>query len=159
MTKLSILGGHFMVSCTSVALVQLRNPDRMGNPVTLQYPGGPDSSVVEHLVQFQKGLGSSPCPVTFHAAINPEVTQVLSRSIQNLIEGEMKDVIQVAADDITIQLDSVKWSRKHQNRQNTYLQKSYFKTESLMARALCAIAVLGRCVQGDIWREVAYAYG
>jgi len=87
------------------------------------------------------------------------VTQVLSRSIQNLIEGEMKDVIQVAADDITIQLDSVKWSRKHQNRQNTYLQKSYFKTESLMARALCAIAVLGRCVQGDIWREVAYAYG
>ena len=31
--------------------------------------GGPDSSMVEHLVQFQKGLGSSPSPVTFHAAI------------------------------------------------------------------------------------------
>ena len=41
----------------------------MGNPVTLQYPGGPDSSMVEHLVQFQKGLGSSPGLVTFHAAI------------------------------------------------------------------------------------------
>ena len=43
--------------------------DGMGNPVTLRYPGGPDSSMVEHLVQFQKGLGSSPGPVTFHAAI------------------------------------------------------------------------------------------
>ena len=41
----------------------------MGNSVTLQYPGGPDSSMVEHLVQFQKGLGLSPCPVTFHTAI------------------------------------------------------------------------------------------
>ena len=43
--------------------------DGMGNPVTLRYPRGPDSSMVEHLVQFQKGLGSSPGPVTFHAAI------------------------------------------------------------------------------------------
>ena len=43
--------------------------DRMGNLVTLWYPGGPDSSIVEHLVQFQKGLGSSPGLVTFHAAI------------------------------------------------------------------------------------------
>ena len=42
----------------------------MGNPVTLRYPGGPDSSMVEHLVQFHKGLGSSPGPVTFHAAIH-----------------------------------------------------------------------------------------
>ena len=47
--------------------------DRMGNPVTLQYPGGPDSLMVEHLVQFQKGLGSSPSPVTFHAAISFDV--------------------------------------------------------------------------------------
>ena len=41
----------------------------MGNPVTLRYPRGPDSSMVEHLVQFQRGLGSSSGPVTFHAAI------------------------------------------------------------------------------------------
>jgi len=67
MTKLSILGGHFMVSRASVALVQLWNP---------------------------------------------EVTQMLSRSIQNLIEGEMKDVIQSAADDVTIRLDSAKTPRQ-----------------------------------------------
>ena len=46
--------------------------DGMGNPVTLRYPRGPDSSMVEHLVQFQRGLGSSPGPVTFHAAIQQQ---------------------------------------------------------------------------------------
>ena len=117
MTKLSILGGHFMVSRAFVALVQLRNP---------------------------------------------EVTWMMSRSTQNLIEGEMiqmKDVIQAAADDVTIRLDSTKRSRRHQDMWNTYLQKSYLKTGSLMARGLRATVMLGGCVQGEIWREVAYAYG
>ena len=40
-----------------------------------------------------------------------------------------------------------------------YLQKSYLKTGSLMARGLRATVMLGGCVQGEIWREVAYAYG
>jgi len=114
MTKLSILGGHFMVSRAFVALVQLRNP---------------------------------------------EVTRMMSRSIQNLIEGEMiqmKDVIQAAADDVTLRLDSTKRSRKRQDMWNTYLQKSYLKTGSLMARALRATVMLGGCVQGEIWREVAF---
>ena len=53
--------------------------DGMGNLVTLRYLGGPDSSMVEHLVQFQKGLGSSPGPVTFYAAISRRLrdTEVL----------------------------------------------------------------------------------
>jgi len=117
MTKLSILGGHFMVSRASTALVQLRNP---------------------------------------------EVTRMMSRSIQNLIEGEiiqMKNVIESAADDVTLRLDSTKRSRKHQDMWNTYLQKSYLKTGSLMARALRSTVMLGGCIQGEIWREVAYAYG
>ena len=104
MTKLSILGGHFMVSRASVALVQLRNQ---------------------------------------------EVMRMMSRSIQNLIEGEiiqMKDVIQAAADGVTLRLDSTKWSRKHQDMWNTYLQKSYLKTGSLMARAIRATVMLGGCV-------------
>jgi len=87
---------------------------------------------------------------------------MISRSIQNLIEGEiiqMKDVIQAAADDVTLRLDSTKRGRKHQDMWNTYLQKSYLKTGSLMARGLRATAMLGGCVQGEIWREVAYAYG
>ena len=39
------------------------------NEVYDRYLRGPDSSMVENLVQFQKGLGSSPSLVTFHAAI------------------------------------------------------------------------------------------
>ena len=71
----------------------------------------------------------------------------------------MKDVSQAAADDVTLRLDSTKRSRKHQDMWNTYLQKSYLKTGSLMARGLRATVMLGGCVQGEIWREVAYAYG
>ena len=41
----------------------------MGNLVILRYPGGPDSSMVEYLVQFQKDLGLSPGLVTFHVTI------------------------------------------------------------------------------------------
>jgi len=69
---------------------------------------------------------------------------------------QMKDVIQAAADDVTLRLDSTKRSRKHQDMWNTYLQKSYLKTGSLMARALRATVMLGGCVQGEIWREVAF---
>ena len=70
----------------------------------------------------------------------------------------MKDVIQSAADDVTIRLDSTKRSRKHQDMWNTYLQKSYLETGSLMARGLRATVMLGGCVQGEMWREVAFAY-
>ena len=58
------------------AVKRERKSDGMGNPVTLRYPGGPDSSMVEHLVQFQKGLDSSPGPVTFHAAIKRWIVRV-----------------------------------------------------------------------------------
>jgi len=93
---------------------------------------------------------------------NPEVTRIMSKLIQNLIEGEMiqmKKVVQAAANEVTIRLDSTKRSQNHQDVWNTYLQKSYLKTGSLMARSLRAAVVLGGCVQGEIWREVAYAYG
>jgi len=50
----------------------------------------------------------------------------------------MKDVIQAAADDVTLRLDSTKRGRKHQDMWNTYLQKSYLK----LGRSW-----LGACVQ------------
>jgi len=115
--RLSVLGGHFMVTRAFTALVQLRNP---------------------------------------------EVTRMMSRTVPNLIEGEMiqmKDVIHAAADDVSMELDSTKRSRKHQDVWNTYLQKSFFKTGSLIARSIRSAVMLGGCVQGEIWREVAYAYG
>ena len=93
---------------------------------------------------------------------NPEVTQIILLMMQNLIEGEMlqmKEVIEAAADDVTMRLDSMGRSRKHQDVWNMYLQKSYLKTASLMARGARSAVILGGCIQGEIWREIAYAYG
>ena len=49
-------------------------------------------------------------------------------------------------------------SQKYQDVQNIYLQKSYFKTASLMARGAHLAVILRDCIQGKIWREIAYAY-
>ena len=93
---------------------------------------------------------------------NPEVTLIMSEMVQNLIEGEMlqmKDVVEAAGNDVTMRLGSMERSQKHQDVWNTYLQKSYLKTASLIARGIRSAVILGGCIQGEIWREIAYAYG
>jgi len=94
---------------------------------------------------------------------NPEVTRIMTRTVQNLIEGEilqMKDVVEATADDdVTMRLNNMGRSQKYQDVWNTYLQKSYLKTASLMARSARSAVILGGCAQGEIWREIAYAYG
>ena len=42
---------------------------------------------------------------------------------------------------------------------NIYLKKTYLKTASLMAKGARAAVVLGGAKDGEIWKEVAYAYG
>ena len=42
---------------------------------------------------------------------------------------------------------------------NVYLQKTYLKTASLMAKGARSAAILGGCKEGEIWKEIAYAYG
>ncbi|KAH8110590.1 terpenoid synthase [Phellopilus nigrolimitatus] len=42
---------------------------------------------------------------------------------------------------------------------NVYLKKSYLKTASLIAKSARAAVVLGGAREGEIWKEVAYAYG
>jgi hexaprenyl-diphosphate synthase len=42
---------------------------------------------------------------------------------------------------------------------NIYLKKTYLKTASLMAKGARAAVVLGGAREGEIWKEVAYAYG
>ena len=42
---------------------------------------------------------------------------------------------------------------------NVYLRKSYLKTASLMAKGARAAVVLGGAREGELWKEVAYAYG
>lgn len=84
---------------------------------------------------------------------DPEVTELIASVISNLVEGEilqMKEV-KVGGGAVAAQTSRDAW--------NVYLQKTYLKTASLMAKSARAAVALGGCKEGEIWREVAYAYG
>jgi hexaprenyl-diphosphate synthase len=79
-----------------------------------------------------------------------EVVELIASVIANLVEGEilqMKDVhravVPAAGGDA--------W--------NVYLKKTYLKTASLMAKGCRASVILGGCAQGEVWKELAYAFG
>ncbi|KAL1747194.1 isoprenoid synthase domain-containing protein [Schizophyllum fasciatum] len=73
-----------------------------------------------------------------------EVVELIASIISNLVEGE---ILQLRA----AQDPGDAW--------NLYLQKTYMKTASLMAKGARAAVALGGCAEGEVWREVAYAYG
>ena len=72
-----------------------------------------------------------------------EVVGLIASIISNLVEGE---ILQLKSQD-----PSDAW--------NLYLQKTYMKTASLMAKGARAAVALGGCKEGEVWREIAYAYG
>nr|GAT59770.1 predicted protein [Mycena chlorophos] len=77
-----------------------------------------------------------------------EVVELIASVIANLVEGEilqMKDVV------ATPTVNTEAWS--------VYLKKTYLKTASLMAKGCRASVILGGCAQGEVWKEVAYAFG
>ncbi|KAM6495213.1 Isoprenoid synthase domain containing protein [Amanita muscaria] len=75
-----------------------------------------------------------------------EVTELIASILANLVDGE---ILQVK-----------KGGRmRREDAWNSYLQKTYLKTASLMAKGARAAVVLGGCKEGDIVREIAYAYG
>ena len=76
--------------------------------------------------------------------------------IANLVEGEILQLKSVHADELGIPSLSPKVG---QDNWNIYLQKTYLKTASLMAKGARAAVVLGGCKEGEVWKEVAYAYG
>lgn len=85
---------------------------------------------------------------------DPEVTELIASVISNLVEGEIlqtKDVKLDSTGDI--------WGQRRQDAWNIYLHKTYLKTASLMAKGARSAVVLGGCRDGDVWKEVAYAYG
>ncbi|EKM77544.1 hypothetical protein AGABI1DRAFT_121951 [Agaricus bisporus var. burnettii JB137-S8] len=103
-----------------------------------------------------------------------EVTQLIASIISNLVEGEilqMKDVVQQQQQQQQQQrLEEKKQlpggmekerkkNVKYPDAWNVYLQKTYLKTASLMAKGARSAVVLGGCIEGEIWKEVAYAYG
>lgn len=80
----------------------------------------------------------------------PEVVELIAGVIANLVEGEI------------LQMRGVETGAKvgrGKEAIEVYLNKTYLKTASLMAKGARAAVVLGGCQEGEIWKEVAYAYG
>ncbi|KAG7440505.1 terpenoid synthase [Guyanagaster necrorhizus] len=75
---------------------------------------------------------------------DPEVVELIASIISNLVEGEILQMKEAPAP---------------ANAWRVYLQKTYMKTASLMAKGARGAVVLGGCTEGEIYREVAYAYG
>ena len=84
-----------------------------------------------------------------------EVVELISSVIANLVEGE---ILQMKAVNGRDESEQVRPSLGKENW-NIYLQKTYLKSASLMAKGARAAVVLGGCREGEIWKEVAYAYG
>ncbi|KIY70302.1 terpenoid synthase [Cylindrobasidium torrendii FP15055 ss-10] len=98
-TKLSVLGGNFILGRASAALARLGDP---------------------------------------------QVVELIASIMSNLVEGEILQMQDAPA-------PSRAW--------RVYLQKTYMKTASLMAKGARGSVVLGGCEQGQVYAEVAYAYG
>ena len=84
-----------------------------------------------------------------------EVVELISSVIANLVEGEILQMKAVHGRD---ESEQVRPALGKENW-NIYLRKTYLKTASLMAKGSRAAVVLGGCREGEIWKEVAYAYG
>ncbi|KAJ7204471.1 terpenoid synthase [Mycena pura] len=84
-----------------------------------------------------------------------EVVELIASVLANLVEGEilqMKDVY-------TPELGLVATPTASKEAWSVYLKKTYLKTASLMAKGCRASVILGGCAQGEVWKELAYAFG
>lgn len=86
-----------------------------------------------------------------------EVVELIASVIANLVEGEILQLKAVHGEDLGIAGVTTPGVGRH--NWDLYLQKSYLKTASLMAKGARAAVVLGGCKEGEVWKEAAYAYG
>ncbi|EPT03469.1 hypothetical protein FOMPIDRAFT_1116165 [Fomitopsis schrenkii] len=84
-----------------------------------------------------------------------EVVELIASVIANLVEGEILQLKSVHGEELGLKGAP----SASQEYFSLYLQKTYMKTASLMAKGVRAAAVLGGCREGEVWKEVAYAYG
>jgi len=84
-----------------------------------------------------------------------EVVELISTIIANLVKGEILQMNKVAQQSAEL----VGASYVGGDSWNVYLKKAYLKTASLMAKGARAAVVLGGAREGEVWKEVAYAYG
>ena len=84
-----------------------------------------------------------------------EVVELIASVINNLVEGEILQMNKVAQQGAAL----VGASYIGGDSWNIYLKKTYLKTASLMAKGARGAVVLGGAREGELWKEVAYAYG
>jgi hexaprenyl-diphosphate synthase len=82
-----------------------------------------------------------------------EVSQLIASVLSNLVDGEILQMKKVKLG------DGAHKAQTSREAWNGYLQKTYLKTASLMAKGARSAVVLGGCVEGEIYKEIAYAYG
>lgn len=87
-----------------------------------------------------------------------EVVELIAGVIANLVEGEILQLKSVHGEAYGTRAERSNANVSKENW-NIYLQKTYLKTATLMAKGARAAVVLGGCKEGEIWKEVAYAYG
>ena len=84
-----------------------------------------------------------------------EVVELISSVISNLVEGEFLRMEEVRTPSLGL-MEGPKTAEEGWKR---YMSKTYFKTASLMAKGASASVVLGGAGEGELLKEVAYAYG
>lgn len=89
-----------------------------------------------------------------------EVVELIASVIANLVEGEILQLKAMHGEDLGISgSDGLRTPAVGRDNWNIYMQKTYLKTASLMAKGARAAVVLGGCKEGEVWKEIAYAYG
>ncbi|KAF9486364.1 terpenoid synthase [Pholiota conissans] len=84
-----------------------------------------------------------------------EVVELIASVISNQVEGEFLRMEDVR----TPKLGLIPGPTSLKTAWELYLEKTYLKTASLMAKGARSAVILGGCQEGDIWKEAAYAYG
>lgn len=131
-SKLAVLGGDFLLGRASAAL------SRLGDNEAVELIATVIANLVEGEILQMKGTGAR--------------TNVDSSSLSHLFPSGEVDISSLHAQPSHAEVPCP-------DRWNTYLKKTYLKSASLLAKGARAAVVLGGCREGEVWKEVAYAYG
>lgn len=84
-----------------------------------------------------------------------EVVELIASVISNQVEGEILRMDEVQ----TPKSGLMRGPSSLEEAWDVYLKQSYFKTACLVAKSARGAVVLGGSHNGEIWKDVAYAYG
>ena len=148
--KLAVLAGDFLLGRASAAL------SRLGSSECTELIAGVIANLVEgEILQMQKALtGGETGPLSEAGLDELELGLGLGASASSSSSPSSSSSGRIGA-------ESSKGKGRVIGREiwNVYLRKSYLKTASLIAKSARAAVVLGGAREGEIWKEVAYAYG